>query len=144
MTGLERLPKTITEEPGCKYFLDKIGDRFLEHEHYRLYDDGVMTVEYKGREAHLPLGEARGNLAVVVLKDGRCYIGKAVCAQADQYVKKKGYRLAVKRALEKAARSLGHQSCSTWAPCVAGEDFQVPAGVGGVELRDLCRVKLGL
>ena len=74
-----------------------IGDQLKDIEHFRTYDlsphperAGIMV---------------KSNTAVVVLHDGRCYVGKSYCAPMDTYNPSRGYEIALGRALRSVVDS---------------------------------------
>lgn len=116
MTGVERLSPYARHNPTVAHWLGVLGERYKDHENYRVFDDA---------------GRPRGNVAVIILVDGRCYVGRTTCSLKDQYSRRTGYVLAVKRAIERAGRGMEY-------------NFWVPPALEGVHLRDACRVLLGL
>lgn len=82
-----------------------------------------------------------GNMAVVVLRDGRAFVGHATREEAKGR-RKICFNMAVGRALKRA-------SMATWERVLDPGDFGAPmlegdVPIGGVELRDYCRQQVGL
>ena len=70
---------------------------------------------------------AYDHTACIVLQNGEVYVGVARCSHKDQYCKRTGYELALKRAAELVVERR--------------PDFEVSRWLAGVELRDECRRK---
>lgn len=79
-------------------------------------DNGRMYCHW-GRPKHT---------AVIVFKDGSCYVGQAICSEKDTYNRKVGYNISVGRALK--AWHSGQKP-----------DFTVDPATSGMSLRDVCR-----
>ena len=94
--------------PSHEERVKRLGVSLKDVEHFRYYN----------REGQIM------HVAVVVIRPGRAYIGTAACSKRDNYNRKRGYEIAVGRAL-KAADS----------PMIG---FAVGT-VDGVVLRDACR-----
>lgn len=105
-----------------------IFDIIKDLEHYRSTVD-LWTILDNGREYYH--WDRPKHTAVIVLKDGSCYVGEAVCSEVDSYNRKTGYNIAVGRALKSV---------------VSGNkpDFTVDQGLGGLDLRDRCRECLNM
>ena len=103
--------------------------RILDIEHFR---HKVDRVDYFDAGGNLYTHENRpANTAVVVLRDGSCYVGRAVCSEADNYSRRIGHTISVGRSLRKIYNK-------------ETPDFRVDPNLRGVELRDACRAATGI
>lgn len=120
-----------------KPWIRRLNGVLFELEHFVNRPDGPKT-------------KPVGNVAVVVLKDGRAFVGKSKCSDTDQWNHKRGFNIAVGRALKRAWQRVAIDMCiDCYRPIEPIENFTVPmngngAPIGGVELRDYCRQRVGL
>jgi len=105
--------------PEHSKLLSKIGlDVIKDLEHYRIPAEEFDQME--------DLIHGYVHLAALCMKTGDVYIGGAACSVRDQYNRKRGYGVAVGRALKRAlVKPFG--------------DAVVPLEVVGLGLRDACR-----
>ena len=106
--------KTVGKNRTANYrahhkWIHRIGDSFMDMEHFRLPNK---------------------NVSVVVLIDGRCFVGRSNCSDKDVYNPHMGYRIAFGRALKRAA-SYGVEA-----------DFVVEKSLQGRDLRAQVRKEL--
>lgn len=131
-----------------KRWLTRLDGQLWEIEHFKVYEYGEATWSWpdaKDITNKWPVG----NCAVVVLKDGRAFVGKAMCSERDQYNHKRGFNMAVGRALKKAVVGRVVSNSADFmvplsVPSPTLEDPRGDAPLGGVALRDYCRAKVGL
>ena len=90
MKAMRNLPK----KKGYAKHVDKLGDQLYAVEHYR-YDES--------------------NVAIVVLQDGRYFIGTARTSPKDNYCRKIGHEIAVGRALNWAITQSDAPSGILWS-----------------------------
>ena len=116
-------------KPQHQRLLRLIGVNIIKDvEHFRHVVD---RVDYFDASGNLYTHENRpANTAVVVLGTGACYVGKAVCSEADVYSRRIGHTISVGRALR---RILNERP-----------DFYVDPVLSGVNLRDACRAATGI
>ena len=77
----------VTGTDGSKQLVQRVkGGKLKDIEHSRSVDARLRPV----------------HIAVAILDDGCCFVGKTVCSLQDSYSHKYGYRRAVGRALKKA------------------------------------------
>ena len=107
-----------------------IGDNLKDIEHFRTYDPNPAAVrENVDVETLYP-----SNTAVLVLNDGRCYVGKSYCSPKDRYNPSRGYEIALGRAMKEAGLCI--QSGGYYS------DFKVSSALCGRSLRDEVRKQL--
>lgn len=97
------------------------------------------------------------HLAVVVLTDGRCYVGIARCGKRDQFNRSRGHEIAVGRAMKRALKEMYKPKRPAVSDSTLGVKVTVTelASEGdfwintareplptGVALRDRCREEL--
>lgn len=92
------------------------GGKLKDIEHIRTLDDRLRPV----------------HIAVAVLDDGCCFVGRSTCSLKDAYSRKHGYRLAVGRALDKAVQAEQEAGGHLKA------DFSVDAELEGRDLFRAC------
>ena len=98
------------------------GKMLLKREHQRVF----RTIAKKFHDVeHFRVVEKNMHIAVVVLKDGRCFIGVSKVAKRDTYSRKIGHTMSVGRAMQYAGKY--------------DADFVVNKKLIGRDLRDACR-----
>ena len=105
-----------------------LGERVLDIEHFRHTTSPIFLAKDGKEYEHV---DRPTNTAVVVFRDGSCFVGTAVCSEKDQYVRKVGHTIAVGRALRLAV------DCTIYE--YDKPDFIVDTSLRGVALRDACR-----
>lgn len=105
-----------------------------QHGHWvKMLGDDLADIQ------HFRRPENNEHIAVTVLQDGSCFVGRSVCSRKDQYVKKIGFNIAVGRSLAKTVIL-----CKMFEP----PDFYVSLtslrNGNGNALRDDLRSRLGL
>lgn len=125
----------IPRKQEYNHFLDKLGDRLFDIEHYRhKYGSTFYKTLPSGDRQELN-SERNMNVAVAVMRDGRCYVGVAKQNYRDQYCRRIGHSTAVGRALKKAVdKPIGYE--------FAVDTMGDKPIVEGVKLRDYCRDRL--
>jgi hypothetical protein len=139
----------LAKKDGYWRFVEKLGDKLWDVEAYRVCQNGSKP----------------RHIAVAILADGTGWVGTARCSEEDQYSRKKGHELAVKRALVRAVKGPEYDAEADLYPDVfhligqRGDwpddcemwrhpDFELAVPiVEGIELRDKCReecVRLGV
>ena len=112
-----------------------VNDRFYKHSHNRWvraisshiadYEHFILRFDYRQ-----PI-----HMAVVVLTDGRCYVGERRFDHNEQYNRKRGFETAIGRALKLAAKNINDMFAC---------DFTLDNELVGRELREACIDQLGI
>ena len=93
----------------------------------RLKEEPLSIEHFRIPSEH---GHGFDHVAVLVRKDGACFVGRAILSKKDVYNRKLGYMISVGRACKRATWLYGSTISRT-------SDFSVDPELKGFELRDV-------